>query len=477
MRAAYRSPDLSKPAASLNRNCRYASPVVLPKFLIIPSMPNRYSVLFFLVLFAAPPRLQAQPAVDTSSAAAAPPAAPVAASTPTVQPAAPAPAPAAPAAAKTPLKRLEPGDWPPIADELDAKSLEKAAARTLRYLDGFKSERKSFKIGDMEVGAGLLADTARAVVDAVRAYATPEQLEARLKEGFDLYQSIGSDGEGKVIFSSYYQPTLSASLKQTPKYRFPIYKRPKDLVQADFGAFNPKLKGETALGRVKNGELVPYFDRRDIDVRKALAGKHLEVAWLANQFDRLDLHIEGSGILELPSGKRMLAKYAGTNALPYKSVGLALANSGAVTRAELSHERLRQYLTDHPEGEGWLLAQNPRYTFFELTKLPEDGQPFGTIEQPLTPGRSIAIDPKVIPLGAVAYFRVHMPQANHEGELLGIFPTSRLVMCQDTGGAIQGPGRVDIFMGSGKQAKASAVSQWHEGRLYILLKKLPPRER
>ena len=173
----------------------------------------------------------------------------------------------------------------------------------------------------------------------------------------------------------------------------------------------------------------------------------------------------------------MLAKYAATNALTYKSVGLALVGTGAVSRSEITHEKLRQYLTEHPEGEAWLISQDPRYTFFDLVSLPQDGQPFGSIQEALTPGRSIAIDPKIIPLGAVAYMRVPMPQSNPKGELLGIFPTSRFAMCQDTGGAIQGPGRVDIFLGWGKEAKTQAVNQWHEGRLYILLKKLPPRDR
>lgn len=375
------------------------------------------------------------------------------------------------------LKRLAPEDWPPIADELDAKSLARAAASSLKFFETFKDQKKSFKLGDREVGVGLLAETVRAVVDAVRESNTPAELEARLKEGFELYQSVGSDGEGKVVYSSYYQPVLPASLKETKRYRYPIYRKPPDMVEADLGAFNAKYKGESVLGRAADGKLVPYFNRRDIDVRQVLKGRKLEVAWLANQFDRLDLHIQGSGILELPDGRKMLAKFAATNALPYKSVGLSVVGSGAMSRAEITHQKLREYLTEHPEGEGWLISQNPRYTFFDVVPLPEDGQPFGTINEALTPGRSIAIDPKAIPLGAVAYLRVPMPQANRRGELLGIFPTSRLVMCQDTGGAILGPGRVDIYLGHGPQAKTSAVNQWHEGRLYVLLKRVPARDR
>ncbi|MBI5201768.1 MAG: MltA domain-containing protein [Elusimicrobia bacterium] len=375
------------------------------------------------------------------------------------------------------LRRLELSEWPPIQDELDAKSLARAAEKSLKYLEKFKGEKKFFRVGDVEVGQGLLSETVRAIVDAVRETKDPAALEERLKRDFDLFESVGSDGAGKVVFSSYYQPVLPASLKHSKKYPYPLYKKPSDMVDVDMAAFNPKWKGESILGRVQDGKLVPYFERRDIDVRKILQGKKLEVAWLANQFDRLDLHIQGSGILELPDGRKMLAKYAANNALPYKSVGLAVVGSGAMSRAEITHDKLRDYLTEHPEGEGWLIAQNPRYVFFEIVELPDDGQPFGTIDQPLTPGRSIAIDTKVIPLGAVAYMKLPMPQSTKEGELLGVFPTSRFAMCQDTGGAILGPGRVDIYMGHGPQAKMNAVNQWHEGKLYILLKKLPARER
>src|SRR5208282_1653593 len=184
----------------------------------------------------------------------------------------------------------------------------------------------------------------------------------------------------------------------------------------------------------------------------------------------LDLHIEGSGILKFPGGKTMLARYSATNSLPYTSVGTVAVGAGVMSKSDITHDRLRQYLNDHPEGEAWILSQNPRYTFFELAPLPADGEPLGTIKQSLTPGRSIAIDPKIIPLGALAYFETNMPQADAQGTLLGIFPTSRFAMCQDTGGAILGPGRVDIYVGHGAQAKAMAVNQWSEGKLYILLK-------
>lgn len=378
-----------------------------------------------------------------------------------------------------PQLRLVPLEqWPVFRDQLGKKSLLKAAGKSAAYLEKLRSDKKFYRVGDREIAPGELLATVIEISSAVRAARDDAELNERLRESFDLYQSAGSDGAGRVTFSSYYQPVLPASLRKTDRHRYPIYRKPRDMVDADLGLFNPRWTGETLLGRIdKEGRLVPYFNRRDIDVRKVLAGKKLELAWLANEFDRLDLHIQGSGLLRFPDGRTLLAKFAATNALPYKSVGSVVLGSGALSRAELSHQRLRQYLTEHPEGEGWLIAQNPRYTFFQLAELPKDREPFGTIQESLTAGRSIAVDPKVIALGTVAYFETTMPQADREGRLLGLFPTSRFALCQDTGGAILGPGRVDIYVGHGPQAKTSAVHQWADGKLYILLKKIPPRDR
>lgn len=380
-----------------------------------------------------------------------------------------------PAALPAPVELVAPADWPVLSDDLPPESLSLAAERSLVYLKGLGD--KTFRLGDRSVSARLLADSVSELARTRREAKTPEELNALLRERFDLFRVSGATLPPSAFFSGYYQPELEASRKRTEEYRYPLYRKPADMVVVDLGAFHSKFKGETIVGRVRKGEFVPYFSRRDIDARAALAGKGYEIAWLKNQFDRLDIHVQGSGLLKFPDGKVMLAKYAATNALPYRSVGLAVLGSGAMTREQLNHETLRRYLTEHPEGESWLLAQNPRYTFFDLAPLPGDGEPYGSIQQQLVAGRSIAVDPKVVPLGAVAYMALPLPQADRQGRLLAKAPTSRFVLCQDTGGAIQGPGRVDIYVGHGPQAKAMAVNIWDAGSLYLLVKKLPPRER
>lgn len=377
-----------------------------------------------------------------------------------------------------PLRLLSESELPEFADVFASqKGLVKAAKRTLAYLENYKGP-KYFRLGGRDYGVGALTDSILVLLEILKAEPTPGELNARIRENFDVYQSVGTDGAGRVVFSAYYQPTLPASLKKSPTYPYPLYKRPPDMVETELGDFSKKDNGETLIGRVdKRKRFVPYFTRADIDIRKVLAGKGLEIAWLKNKFDALDLHIQGSGILRFPSGRELLARYAATNARPYNSVGLLLVKANILGKEEITHDKVREYLHSHPEAEDWLLAQNPRYTFFSLVPLPDDGEPFGTTEQSLVPARSIAVDPAVIPLGALAYFAAVSPQADKEGRLLGQFPSSRLALCMDTGGAIKGPGRVDIYAGHGKQAETTARNQWNEGKLYILVKKIPPRER
>jgi membrane-bound lytic murein transglycosylase A len=395
------------------------------------------------------------------------------ASTTTATTAAAASAPALP-----PLRLLVPEELPAFADTLKNKAgLIKAAKKTLSYL-GKASETRYLHIGGRDYSPAMLADTVRELLKILGEAQTPEELNALVRERFDVFESVGSDGQGKVVFSSYYQPYLTASSKKSPKYPIPIYRRPSDMVEVELSAFGVRNGGDSLVGRVgKDKRVVPYFTREEIDVRKALRGKGLELAWLQDKWDVLDLHIQGSGILKYPSGKEMLARYAATNARPYNSVGLTLIKAGALPREGLSYDKIRDYFKEHPEAEDWVISQDPRYTFFELVPLPPDGEPMGTVMESLVPARSIAIDPAVIPLGALAWFSTVSPQADKDGRLLGQFPNSRFAFCMDTGGAIKGPGRVDIYAGHGKQATTTARNQWNEGKLYILVKKVPARER
>jgi len=377
-----------------------------------------------------------------------------------------------------PLKFVDGASLPRFEESFKGKtSLIKAAKKALKYLKTLPSA-KTIRIADREYAPAALIDSAQTLIDIAQTAPNTDAFDARVRAAFDVFQSAGMDGQGRVVFSSYYQPVLSASLKKSAKYPYPLYKRPSDMVEVDLGSFDKKYGDGYLLGRVgKDKRVTPYFTRDEIDRRKALAGKGAEVAWLKDRFDALDLHIQGSGILKLPSGKQVLAKYAGTNEHTYSSVGLLLVKAGVFSRDEITHDKLKDYLRANPETEGWILSQNPRYTFFDLAPLPEDGEPFGAAEQSLVPARSIAIDSTVVPLGALTFFTVPAPQADKDGRLLGVFPSARFAFALDTGGAIKGPGRVDIYAGHGPQAETTARHQWADGKLYILIKKLPARDR
>lgn len=369
-------------------------------------------------------------------------------------------------------------DYPRFEESFKSKAgLIKAARRAIKYLETLPAS-KTIRVADRDYGPAQLIDSARAVVELAQKAKTADEFDAGIRESFDVFQSAGLDGTGRVVFSSYYQPLLRASLKKTPAYPYPLYRRPKDMVEVDLAAFG-KSNGESSwLGRLtKNGAVVPYYTRGDIDRRKALAGKGLEIAWLKDRFDALDLHIQGSAILKLPDGKERLLKYAATNGRTYNSVGLTLVKAGVFARDEITHDKLREYLRANPDAESWILASNPRYVFFELAPLPEDGEPFGATEQSLVPARSIAVDPAFMPLGGLYFFTTTSPQTDKDGRLLAMAANSRFAFGLDTGGAIKSPGRVDIYAGHGPQAAATARGQWADGKLYLLIKKLPPRER
>lgn len=369
-------------------------------------------------------------------------------------------------------------ELPRFEDSFKNKAgLVKAARKAIKYLESLPPN-KPIKIADRDYGPAQLVDSAKAIIELAQKAKTADEFDEAIRDGFDAYQSAGLDGTGRVVFSSYYQPVLKASAKKTPAFPYPLYRRPNDMVEIDLASFGKANGDSSLLGRVtKDGKVVPYYTREEIDRRKVLAGKNLELAWIKDRFDALDLHIQGSAILKFPDGKEKLAKYAGTNGKTYNSVGLTLVKAGVFGKDEITHDKLRDYLHKNPDAESWILSANPRYVFFDLTSLPEDGEPFGATEQSLVPSRTIAVDPAFMPLGGLYFFTTTSPQADKDGRVLGSSENSRFAFGMDTGGAIKSPGRVDIYAGHGPQAAATARGQWADGKLWLLVKKLPPRER
>jgi membrane-bound lytic murein transglycosylase A len=350
--------------------------------------------------------------------------------------------------------------------------LLKAALLNRSYFQGLKKNGTAYSFGSRKITPAELAAANEEFIKILESSPTVSDLDRLVKEKFEIFQFSGRDSTGTVVFSSYYEPTLEASLEKTKEYKYPIYAKPQDMVSINLEDFNEKFRGEKLSGLLKNGSLVPYLDRDQIDFQGALDGKGLELAWFKDRADIMDLHIEGSGRLQLPDGKVIKANFAATNSLKFKGWLSALVEAGAMERAGISHEKGKQYLLDHPDQERAIMTANRRYTFFKLNKDidPETG-PTGTYGLPLTGWRSIAIDNNLVPMGTIAFMRTTMPDVDNDGNLLGRKTDSRFVFCQDTGGAIKGPGRVDFFAGAGKKARTFAFKLWDQGTLHLLLLK------
>jgi membrane-bound lytic murein transglycosylase A len=355
---------------------------------------------------------------------------------------------------------------PLINDDLDRESLHRAVQQSISYLAKLPPDRV---VGDQPRRV-----TAADVLNSLREF---ERLLDRgncskcwLKEiqtRFEFVASSQDPSADTVLFTGYYQPVIESSLVPTPEYTYPIYGKPADLIVAEQVKLTPIVTAERVFGRLEGENFVPYYSRREIDRDGVLRGRGYEIAWVKNPVDLFFLHIQGSGILQLSDGRRLHVGYAAANGRSYRSIGRLLIDSGKVLQEEMSMQRLRRYFGEHPEEQSEIMAYNESYIFFRFL---EDG-PLGSLEVPLTPGRSIATDARLFPKGALAFVVTQKPTVDAAGELTGWEPVSRFVLNQDSGGAIRGLQRADLYFGSGPGAAAPAGYMNRPGRLYFLLLK------
>ncbi len=217
-------------------------------------------------------------------------------------------------------------------------------------------------------------------------------------------------------------------------------------------------------GRLSGRRLVPYHTREEID-QGALEDRAPVLAWV-DPVEAFFLQIQGSGRVRLPDGRQILVNYADQNGHPYVSLGRVMIQKGLMEKKDVSLQSLKEYLYAHPEETPKLLASNPSFVFFRTV---EEG-PLGCLEVPLTPGRSLALDRKVYPDAFLGLIKVRLPVVE-EGRISGWRERVRLVLVQDTGGAIRGPARADLFFGHGPEAELGAGHMKEKGELYILLHK------
>ncbi|STX81330.1 Membrane-bound lytic murein transglycosylase [Legionella busanensis] len=265
------------------------------------------------------------------------------------------------------------------------------------------------------------------------------------------------------LFTGYYLPLLNGSLTETKEYNIPIYGLPYNMVIAKLEDFDPKLAHQHIAGRVQENKLVPFYTREEIN-NGALIGKAPILAWVNNRIDRLFLEIQGSGIIKLPDGSTLYVGYAGENGAPYTSIAQVLIDKGVMTKDNASMEGIRAYLDAHPQEMLPILNQNKSFVFFRILK---QTAAIGAGDVNLTPGYSLAVDEKWIPLGTPLWLDTTRPSQTSTSDKT----LQRLMIAQDTGGAIRGPVRGDVFWGAGDKATYIAGHMKNKGYYWLLLPK------
>jgi membrane-bound lytic murein transglycosylase A len=367
---------------------------------------------------------------------------------------------------ETALIRIAPSEYPEFSDDMAYDGLEQCILQSILYLKKVPDARK-FRFGEDVFDAAHMIRSMEHFLHFIQTKPSKQQLRKYISSNYLVYRSVGSGNLGQILFTGYYEPFLEGSLEKSTEYRFPIYARPSDLTTIDLSLFLPEFKGKKIVGRHTDQTVVPYYDRKDIEYKGILEGKAVEIAWLKDQVDLFFLQIQGSGKICLDNNEIIHVHYHATNGRPYRSIGKMLIDNGKIPREEMSMQKIRAYLHDHPEEAETVLNYNPSYVFF---KIEQDG-PIGSLGVKLTPGRSVALDRRLFPLAGLAFVETKKPLINSDEKIHSWTDFARFMLNQDTGGAIKGPGRADMFWGDGIYAEIVAGHMQHYGKLYFLVLK------
>ena len=355
---------------------------------------------------------------------------------------------------------------PEFHDDMDRDSLMLAVRRNLEYLDRLSPETV-FHYGPHDFTCRQVRESQEAFLHLLSKGLDADQLSREIRKKFRVYRATGRVGDRRVLFTGYYEPLYEGRLAPDETFRYPLYRPPDELIRIDLSLFGEKFKGENIVARIEGQKVLPYYSRHQIEAEKVLEGKGLEIAWLRDPLDVTFLHIQGSGRVRLPDGRDLLVHYGASNGRPYRSIGRYMIERGFLVREEMSMQAIRRYLTENPEVLDEVLNHNPSYVFFR--KVTEG--PLGSLGVLVTPGRSVALDSKIFPKGALGFISCRRPSVNDQGDIIGWTEFSRFVLNQDSGGAIKGAGRADIFWGRGPYAELVAGHLQQDGDLYILIKK------
>ena len=276
---------------------------------------------------------------------------------------------------------------------------------------------------------------------------------------FTPYQVVNADGTDSGLVTGYYEPLLNGSRKRSARYHVPVYGVPDDMLVIDLGEVYPELKNMRLRGRIDGRRVVPYYNRAQIDSGSApVMGK--EIVWVEDSIELFFMQVQGSGRVKLDGKETIMLGYADQNGYPYRSIGRLLVERGDLPLEKASMQGIKTWAKQNPDKLQELLNYNASYVFFR--ELPRDlPGPLGALGIPLTARRSIAVDARYIPLGAPVFLATTMPNSRQ--------PLNRLMIAQDTGGAIRGAVRADFFWGFGEEAAALAGRMRQSGKMWILL--------
>lgn len=352
----------------------------------------------------------------------------------------PCPACPVPELPKPPAKPLQPARWDDLPGWRDAD-----LARS------FAAFRDSCAV--------LARQAAWAVPCAATREADPANLRAWFEAQFEPWQLVNPDGSREGLVTGYYEPILNGSRERRKPYVIPVFGPPDDLITVDLSSQYPELKSMRLRGRLEGRKLIPYFSRNEWS-RQETQRKESPLLWVDDAIDFFFMQIQGSGQIRFADGSRTRLAYADQNGHPYRSIGKWLIDQGELKAEQASMAGIKAWAKAHPQRQQEMLNANPSLVFFRETRVEGSGPP-GAMNLPLTPEVSIAVDPRHTPLGTPVWLATTQPLSNE--------PLRRLMLAQDTGGAIRGPVRADFFWGSGPAAGDKAGRMRQTGQMWALM--------
>jgi len=339
---------------------------------------------------------------------------------------------------------------------IDLVDLRAAIENSLNYLRK-PSSQQFFPCG--EITHTLAVNSLNAFTELLDSGLMGRQLNEAIQEKFDVYMSVGCDDRGTVLFTGYYTPIFDGSSVRNESFQYPLYKMPADLVKG--------ADGEILGRRGADGQLKPYPSRAVIEDSRMLNGT--ELMWLGDPFEVYIAHVQGSAKIRQPDGELLTVGYAANNGYEYQSISKELVKDGRIAPDQMSLAAMIDYFKRYKDQVAMYVRRNPRFVFFKR----EDGEPRGSLNEPVTALRSVATDKSIFPRGCLTFISTTLPQSIG-GTVANQF-YSGFALDQDTGGAIRAAGRCDVYMGQGDQAGKLAGQTYQEGKLYYLF--LKPAQR